>query len=339
MKDLKYIIKRIIIGVGIALIMMLIRSNVFAASYRLDPSACYMYFNTGTTNRTGTVASSTIPGNFAANTCTVNTSATYLSTRYDYTFNQNISGTGSIIFNVVEPSQDQVNNVVLFTGGRSYACDLSSGFQLDNVNNSSPKGNLFYTVSCSNIPINQNRSYQFIIYKYNNGSLSSTVNGTWISRDFNFSLNDSSTISQAINDQSNQQHQDNQDTQQAISDVNDSITSSNTPSSSDTSSAYSNFDSATAQNGVITQLITLPITLFTNINNNINTSCTRFDMGTLLGTHIYFNCINPANYIGSQLWSVLDILASGFFVWYIGKKLVKVFYNLSSMKEGDPVGD
>lgn len=62
-------------------------------------------------------------------------------------------------------------------------------------------------------------------------------------------------------------------------------------------------------------------------------------MGTLMGTHIYFNCIDPSRYLGSQLWTAIDILASGFFIWYIAKKFIKVFENLSSMKEGDPVGD
>lgn len=336
-KDINYIIKRIIIGVAIGLILMLSK-NVFASSYSLTPSTCYLYYNNGSTNVSGSVGSLVAPGNFNVSTCTTSTARYFVSTRYDVTFNQNVTGTGSIIFSVSDTT-NEITSVVVVTGSREYPCDLITGAYLTNSSNSSPTGNRFYTSSCSNVPISQNRLYQIKIFKYDKTGLSSTTNGSWVSRDFVFTLNDSSAITSSIDNQTQQQHQDSQDTQNAINGVNNSINSSVTPSGSDTNSAYTNFEGATAQNGVITSLITLPISLFTNILTALNSSCTRFDIGTLLGTHIYFNCINPGTYIGNQVWSVIDVLLSGYFVWYMSRKLIKVFENLSSLKEGDPVGD
>ena len=130
----------------------------------------------------------------------------------------------------------------------------------------------------------------------------------------------------------------NQNTQinDSINDVNDTINNSNVD---DPSSSINSFKNNLATNGVITQLVTLPVTLFSNVLNSVNGSCSNYNLGSLFGTDLILPCINISNYIGSSLWSVIDVLISGLFVYGISRKFIKVFDNLSSMKEGDVISD
>lgn len=121
----------------------------------------------------------------------------------------------------------------------------------------------------------------------------------------------------------------------SVKETNDTIKSDDIGSDSDNSSKVNEWNSSTASNGTITQLITLPITLYTSILNNINGSCTSFNLGSLYGSNLTMSCIRIQDYVGSTLWGVIDMLFSGFFILIISKKMIKVFNNISSMKEGD----
>lgn len=118
--------------------------------------------------------------------------------------------------------------------------------------------------------------------------------------------------------------------------VNDTISSSDVD---DPSSSINSMNDKLAENGVITQLIGLPVTLFTKVLNSVNGTCTSYNLGSLFGTDIIFPCINISNYLGATLWSVIDVLISGLFVYSISKKFIKVFEHMSSMNEGDVIDD
>ena len=136
----------------------------------------------------------------------------------------------------------------------------------------------------------------------------------------------------AINNQTNIiQNQFNQ-TNQNINNLNDSI---NSDTVDNPASDISSFNNSIASNGVITSLITLPITLFQSVINNINGTCSSFNLGSLYGTNLILPCIEVSDFIGSNLYSILDILFSGFFIYKIARKMIKVFNNFSSLKEGD----
>ena len=119
-------------------------------------------------------------------------------------------------------------------------------------------------------------------------------------------------------------------------DLKDSITDD---SVSDPDSFITQFTNMLATNGTITQLITLPITMFTTILNNVNGTCTSFNVGSLLGTDLIFPCIDVSTYLGSTLWGIIDVICSGFFVLTIAKKMIKAFNNFSGMKEGDVINN
>lgn len=124
----------------------------------------------------------------------------------------------------------------------------------------------------------------------------------------------------------------NTDINNSINDVNSSITNSDVDSPD---SKFEEFESMLPENGVITQLITLPVSLFQKVLSSVNGTCSQYNLGSLLGTDLILPCINISNYIGSTLWNVIDILFSGFFVLVIGKKMIKAFNGFTSMKEGD----
>ena len=195
-------------------------------------------------------------------------------------------------------------------------------------------------------------SYMFL-GPMNSGS---TTNGTWVYYGYyledlgttdgvsNTSLNNSinnmntniTTMNSNISTQSqniqnkidaakNQAHQDAQDMQNTIKD--DNVDSPN--------SSINTIKNYLATNGVITNLVTLPVTLYQSILNSVNSSCATFSLGSLYGTNLQIPCINVATYIGNTLWGTIDVIISGIFVYSISRKMVKVFNQLSSMKEGD----
>ena len=122
----------------------------------------------------------------------------------------------------------------------------------------------------------------------------------------------------------------------SINDVNSSINSDNVD---DPSSSINQFKDKIAENGVITQLVGLPVTLFTKVLNSVNGTCSSYNLGSLFGTDLVLPCINIETYLGSSLWSIIDVLISGLFVYSISRKFIKVFENMSSMNEGDVIGD
>lgn len=141
--------------------------------------------------------------------------------------------------------------------------------------------------------------------------------------------NDTSNITNAINNQSQQQHQDSINTQNKLNDINNTM---NNGSIDNPSNNTSNWGNMNASNGVITNLLTLPIQLMQGYVNGLNSSCTPFNLGNLFGTNITLPCINIGNLIGSSLWGVIDVLFSGFMIFGIAKKLIKIFNDFTNMR-------
>lgn len=118
--------------------------------------------------------------------------------------------------------------------------------------------------------------------------------------------------------------------------IKDTITDSNVTGVKD---SFEQFEGFLQDNSTITQLITLPITLYTSILNNVGGTCQPFNLGSLYGENLVLPCVNIGNYLGSTLWGMIDLIISGFAVYFISKKLIKVFNTFSSMKDGDVIDD
>lgn len=97
-----------------------------------------------------------------------------------------------------------------------------------------------------------------------------------------------------------------------------------------------NIDSLPSDNlnlGPISALVTLPVTALNNIINAFSGTCTAFDIGSLLGTNLSFPCIDIENYIGTFLWNTIDIIVTGIYIFGIRKHFVDLFYKLVSLKD------
>lgn len=92
-------------------------------------------------------------------------------------------------------------------------------------------------------------------------------------------------------------------------------------------------------NGVITQLIGLPITLYTKVLNSLNGTCQSFSLGTLYDHNLVMPCIELSSYLGNSLYTTIDLIMSGVFVLVIAKKMIKAFNNFTSLKDGDVINN
>lgn len=119
--------------------------------------------------------------------------------------------------------------------------------------------------------------------------------------------------------------------QNNTNDIKNSISDSNIDNNS-TSSSSTSWNNKNASNNTITSLLTLPISLLTNIVNGLQTSCSSFSLGSLFGTNLTMPCINLSSLLGTTLFNVLDILISGFMIYNIAKKLIKIFNDFTNLK-------
>lgn len=119
----------------------------------------------------------------------------------------------------------------------------------------------------------------------------------------------------------------------SVNQVNDSINDSSVDSSN-TNSTLDGLNNNLPTNGTISSLILMPITLAQSYLNGMNSSCSTYSMGTILGVEISLPCINLSSLLGSSLITIIDILFSGFMIFAIGKKMVRVFNNFTNLKDG-----
>ena len=129
-----------------------------------------------------------------------------------------------------------------------------------------------------------------------------------------------------------------EETNKELGDLNNNITNDNIDNNN-VSNAFNDFEEFIDENATISSLITLPVTLFSAILNGMQNSCSPFNLGSLYGEDLILPCINISKYLGSTLWTMIDIIISGFAIYFISQKFIKVFNNFSSMKEGDVIDD
>ena len=88
-----------------------------------------------------------------------------------------------------------------------------------------------------------------------------------------------------------------------------------------------------ASNNVISDLLLLPVRMYQAILNSLGSnSCQAFNLGSLYGTNLVLPCIQVQNYVGSTLWTTIDLIFCGIFILAIRKKFVDIFNNMTSLK-------
>lgn len=85
-------------------------------------------------------------------------------------------------------------------------------------------------------------------------------------------------------------------------------------------------------NPVISQLILMPITFLQAFLNGFNGQCSNYNLGSLYGTNLVLPCINIQSFLGSTLWDIIDYLVSGMLIFAISKKFVNIFDDLTNLR-------
>ena len=121
---------------------------------------------------------------------------------------------------------------------------------------------------------------------------------------------------------------------QAIADgqqqINDTLNNDSGVDNNDISDLFGDLEES---NTPISDLLTLPINLLTAFLNGFDSTCAPINLGTLYGTALILPCINLESYLGSNLWSVIDLLCSMFMFYNIARLIITAFENITSLKD------
>lgn len=324
-KDTRYIIKKVIIGVLIALILMFLKTNVFAEE--LDP----YYTNPNSVGITNSDGGTSYPTFLSFNV--VGGTTPFYGT-------QSISaGTNirEVFWYVPKASSKDVNlQFVLYQYGlwsasyepfsvwavdtqtnAIFTCDINSSRY---VNNTAlyTGSNYFNSIYCPHVKAKGDLRIYLAGSPFQAG-LTNTVVGlsktTWVVNSSN------SEIVNAIEDGTN-----------ATKEQTDTIKDS----SVDNDKASSDIDTMNgkvASNGTITELITLPIRLYQAILNNVDGACSPINLGSLYNHNLRLTCINLSNLLGSTLYNIIDVLCCGLFILAFRKKMVDIFNHMTSLND------
>lgn len=322
----KNIIKRIIVGVGIALCLMAIKGGLIADVSALTPkTASPTAFHFG--NVGGGVYDRDLSSGYMQETLiyyyTFSNSYTRTFTSFDY-FNNSISlntlySVNFSIYSSLSSFYEEPFRVSLNNGSKYYSCFVESqSYRPGNSGSGStaPATDVqtFSTVYCPNVVLTS--SSNFTVYVYGQ---SPSVPDTFIGiTKATFVPDGNSTELQNINN--------------AVNETNNTI-KDDTVDNNSISSTIQNGSNQIASNNSITQLLTLPISLYQNILNSVSGSCSSFSLGTLYNHQLTLPCINLQNLLGSTLYSIIDILISGLFILSFRKKMVDIFNNMTSLKD------
>lgn len=256
---------------------------------------------------------------------TCNTSAV-LSGRFS------MEGSGEFVLNR-DWLENHLKEVYISTNGTTYICNNSI---------TGGSGNPIINFSCSVPKLTANPSFG---YRFNTSTSSSiTANATSIIyRNINVSCDTSATdiidnnnfnTDRVIRDadrNSELEREKIQDNTDAINDLDDNITDSSVDSSDNT---INNLKSKIPTNSVISDLLLLPVRFLQNFVNALGSSCTQFNLGSLYGTNLFMPCINIQSYLGSAIWTTIDLIISGMFVYHLRKKFIQIYENITDLKNG-----
>lgn len=350
----KNIIKRIIVGVGIALVLMAIKGNLLIGAKAMTQSnqnVDSIYWSLNSTSTQKTVNSATYWGisfwglndTSAVGRITYNTSNDLTTgKKYDVSFFLIQSNTGQNGNLPLVTYNNTPCTVIPFGTYQSYKqesnlqgfgySDSGSGIHhvypyldgllgngnidLEPSSYTNSAGNLVY---CQAITSRDSDSIQVYTAQTSSSYNLSGLTFYGVSKQLFYEFNEN----QVLIDNSNKQTQ-------TQNEINDKISDSSTD---DPSSDITDMNDKIASNNSISQLLTLPIQLYQNILNSVSGSCSSFSLGSLYNHNLTLPCINLQNLLGSTLYGIIDILISGLFILSFRKKMVDIFNHLTSLND------
>lgn len=256
----------------------------------------------------------------------------------------NVQGSGELVINP-DWLQDNLLRVFLSTNNVDYACNYS-------IPNG---GHIYYTCLVSNLATEFSVGYVFrqrnnlstytnttsIVYRSVDIACSSSGAGNTqeiidnntfnTDRVINSQNNNTDRIindNRKENDKTREKIEDNTD---AINGLDDTLNDSSIDSSDNTLNSLKN---QLPTNSVISDLLLLPVRLLQSIVNSLGGTCSDFNLGSLYGTNLIMPCIDLQSYLGTSIWTFIDLVFSGMFILVIRKKFIQIWENITNLKGG-----
>lgn len=267
--------------------------------------------------------------NINANTSTTYTAKFTLAFYYDYAFNQS----GYWYFRDYIQSSNvtfgELNGRAKDISCSTGALNRSSSPRSDKIAvtcifNVKSGGSAYYFLGATNANYND-----FGLVPYGSGT-SFTVESYSIE-----GSTDSSGIiinqNQTIINQNQQQIQEQRETNEKLDDIDDTL---NDQTINSPDNGLNNMKQQLPTNSVISDLLLMPIRLLQSIVNSLGGTCSSFNLGSLYGTNLIMPCIDIESYLGSAIWTFIDLVFSGMFVLVIRKKFIQIWENITNLRSG-----
>lgn len=221
------------------------------------------------------------------------------------------------------------NNSTSFTGSvefvqtQSYTCSAKYCIRIDFKVNIKPNTNVPY--------FDLDATYKglyFTGYNQKNIRVASVYTTDKPNYDIQTGIND------IINNQNNNTQIIINNQNQNVDKINDTITNDNV----DVPDGY--FDNITNNfptNQPISQLVTLPVTLYKRLSNSVVSTCTPYSLGKLYDTELVLPCIKPSNYLKKPIWNFVSAVTTSFLLYYMAKFYYKIFLTVANLKEGKDI--
>lgn len=91
--------------------------------------------------------------------------------------------------------------------------------------------------------------------------------------------------------------------------------------------------------GPISNLIVAPVNVLETILESTTNRCVPYDMGSINGHRIILDCIEPDDYLGSTLWSTIDIIISFCLSYSIIKWITSLYYGFVMLQNTPDIDD
>lgn len=236
---------------------------------------------------------------------------------------------------------DHVKSVFLDTNGTRYACSFSTG-------NQGSYGLINYT--CYAPKLTANFSLGYIFARSTSANIYANAGEVIINRNITYdcdntagSINENNNINTdriISNNNSNsakerQKIQENTDAINGLKEKQNETNNTLKDSSVDSSDGtLNNLKGNVPTNNVISSLILLPVKFLQSIVSSLGGSCSSFNLGSLYNHDLVLPCINIESYLGSGIWTFIDLVFSAMFILIIRKKFIQIYENITNLRNG-----
>lgn len=130
----------------------------------------------------------------------------------------------------------------------------------------------------------------------------------------------------AIKDLTEQEKKNNEEQKK----TNDNLTNEDSP---DTESFFNDLK-IDDSNSPVSDLMIMPLTLLNSYVNGFSSSCSPYNLGSLYGHDLVLPCVDIQKYIGSNLWSLIDVIFTLYMVYNIGMLCISIYESITELDDG-----